>query len=134
MARKPEAGSAERSKSVSLPLRESYPLKEVVAAWKDYLDEERIVEYIKLGKLTCGVLLGDRPVKVINPSYVPGRRSYGVISEKGYYRLAPADAVSAYYRRGHRHAPTGRRFVEHVTEEDQKIILERPPAPDESCA
>jgi hypothetical protein len=80
MAEKPEAGSAERSKSVSLPSRESYPLKEVVAAWKDYLDEERIVEYIKLGKLTCGVLLGDRLVKVIRPSF-SGAPSFRVRSE-----------------------------------------------------
>src|SRR5439155_10294994 len=68
MDEKPEAGSPRaakssrqgRSKSVRLPPRDSYPLTEIIAAWKDYLDEEGIVEYIKLGKLTCGVLLGDR--------------------------------------------------------------------------
>jgi hypothetical protein len=134
MDEKPEAGSPRaakssrqgRSKSVRLPPRDSYPLTEIIAAWKDYLDEKRIVEYIKLGKLTCGILLGDRPVKVNSPSLFPGHRGYISITVNGYFTLAAEDAASAYSRRGHRHAATGGRFVEHVTEEGQKIILKSP--------
>jgi hypothetical protein len=119
-------------------VRDNYPLTEIIAAWKNDLDEDQIVDYIKLGKLTCGVLLENRPVKVFNiPRHrrldLAKRRSlggprYSQIRGNGYYKLESVDAVSAYYRggRGSPQPSISGPFVDRVTEEDQRIILGQP--------
>lgn len=87
------------SSSARLPQRESYPLSEVAAAWKQDVSEDQLVDYIRLGKLTCCVLLTkqeDRPVKV--RAHDVGAPPFRVLKRIGHYRLLPSDAVDAYYR------------------------------------
>jgi hypothetical protein len=110
---RPEPNEAQQLESARLPSRESYPLSEVVEAWIGSVTEHQVIDFIRLGHLTCSVLLnGDFPVMVPNQGRSPRAPREVALRGEGLFALRPEDAIEAYYRREIQPAPKQRIVME----------------------